>query len=238
MKLSDHIESVNCLDYLSSDNLLVSGSDDCTVKVWVLNFTIDSKSPAFFRETNDDSAYFFTKVSLRNSIDCNQSVKTFKICLLSSQILVTAAYNIIKLYDLETGTLIKKLPKDHNDYIYKLAIVEFPVLSMYIKSRSKTYKKCFEFEEGFPSLNNRSLFDMILPNGYRFLIISFCQDHKINIWDTIEGKCIFSINDKLKDMTLSDPFGGVLLAKNKSDDKIYVFNTGDKDNVINVWALK
>ena len=225
-KLSDHVESLNCLDVSSNMKRLASGSDDTSIKIWTLNYSKHN---------------FFQSISECKSIDNGHSVKTIKFLMNHPNILLSNCYNIIKMWDIDLGVCIKKLCK-HDHYIYKIAIVEMKDPKARSLKRRKTFDQLLPLipldepiQQEAVSQTQTDLMELLkLKELY---ILTFGQDHKIKLWSVMQETRISEVNDELKEFSMEDPFGNALLLINEKDNMVHFLSTSDKETFINIWKI-
>lgn len=235
-KITDHSESINCLDVSSNYKKLASGSDDTSIQIWNISYTKNN---------------IFNGVSLFRSIENGHTVKTIKFLSNHPNILLSNCYNIVKMWDCELGVCIKKLCK-HDHYIYKICVLETKDTK-----KSPKLKKTASFNEGNPtSIINLSLEPELIQNSNEFpsqahtqtdiidllklkdlFILTLGQDHKIKLWNVSQESRIAEVNDELKEFSVEDPFGNALLLINEKDNMVHFLSTSDKETYINIWKI-
>lgn len=235
-KLTEHSESINCLDVSSTYKKLASGSDDTSIQIWNISYTKNN---------------IFNGVSLFRSIENGHTVKTIKFLSNHPNILLSNCYNIVKMWDCELGVCIKKLCK-HDHYIYKICVLETKDTK-----KSPKLKKTASFHEANPSsIINLPLEPELIPNSHEFpsqaqtqtdiidllklkdlFILTLGQDHKIKLWNVSQESRISEVNDELKEFSVEDPFGNALLLINEKDNMVHFLSTSDKETYINIWKI-
>jgi len=245
-KITDHVESLNCLDVSSNQKKLASGSDDTSIKIWNIGYSKNS---------------FFQSITISKSIDNGHSVKTIRFLMNHPNILLSNCYNIIKMWDCEMGVCIKKLCK-HDHYIYKIATLEIKDPKTRSRSKKRTMSMSFndfnEFremkekteasmlnnnnsppsEEGSQEINSQTQADLMdLLKLKELYILTFGQDHKIKLWSVMQESRVSEVNDELKEFSMEDPFGNTLLLINEKDNMVHFLSTSDKETFINIWKI-
>lgn len=235
-KISEHSESIICLDISCNFKKLASGSDDTSIKIWNISYS---------KKNNQ-----FMDLSLFKSIENGHSVKTIKFLNNHPNILLSNCYNIVKMWDCELGVCIKKLCK-HDHYIYKICVLEMKDKSPPLKPKKtssfnglKNYNMSLMYipednysthGQCFISQTQADLIDLLkLKDIY---ILTLGQDHKIKLWSLNQESRIAEVNDELKEFSMEDPFGNALLLINEKDNNIHFFSTSDKETYINIWKI-
>ena len=256
-KITDHAESLNCLDVSSNQKKLASGSDDTSIKIWNIGYS---------------KANFFESIIVSKSIDNGHSVKTIRFLMNHPNILLSNCYNIIKMWDCDMGVCIKKLCK-HDHYIYKIATLEIKDLKARSRLKRKTMSMSFRdfnelkdfkdkeettlinnnnnttnntnvnangppSEEHSPEINSQTQADLMdLLKLKELYILTFGQDHKIKLWSVMQESRVSEVNDELKEFSMEDPFGNTLLLINEKDNMVHFLSTSDKETFINIWKI-
>jgi len=231
-KITDHLESLNCLDVSSNYKRLASGSDDTSIKIWNLNYAKNN---------------VFQFVSECKSIDNGHSVKTIKFLMNHPNILLSNCYNIIKMWDCDLGVCIKRLCK-HDHYIYKIAIIEMKdpkTRSLKRRTTSAGVSKVDiqptnnaqeePMQQEIATSTQADLMDLLSLR--ELYILTFGQDHKIKLWSVMQESRISEVNDELKEFSMEDPFGNALLLINEKDNMVHFLSTSDKETFINIWKI-
>lgn len=230
-KITDHVESLNCLDVSSNFKKIASGSDDTSIKIWNLSYS---------------KTFVFQNLVLGKSFDNGHSVKTIKFLIAHPNILLSNCYNIIKMWDCELGICVKKVCK-HDHYIYKIVTLEMksdkekPIkmrktASFNVLIEEKSFISSNDLEKHEFSNTQSDLMDLLKLE--QLYILTFGQDHKIKLWSVMQETRIFEANDELKEFSLEDPFGNALLLINEKDNMTHFLSTSDKETYINIWKIQ
>lgn len=105
-KINEHSESVNCLDISNDFTYLASGGDDTTIRIWELIYKFSENS------------IILNKIKNVRKIDNGHTVKAIKFLLVQQDFLLSNCYNVIKIWNLKTGTCVRRIGK-HDHYIYR-----------------------------------------------------------------------------------------------------------------------
>ena len=213
MTLTDHAASVRCIAISSDSQILASGSEDRTIKLWHLGsgkliLTINWKGAFGFSES---------EASWVTSLAISPNGQTLASSNLSQ---------FVKLWDCNSGKLIRNF-RGHSDSVHAVAF-SWDGQTFVSGSRDNTIKSWNLTTQKnigtFKGHSNSVLTVALSPNGQT--LVSGSRDNTINLWNLPSGKLLRTLrghSDWVRTVAISP------------DGKL--FASGSSDQTIQLWDL-
>jgi WD40 repeat protein len=209
--LIGHNASVRCVAISSDSQILVSGSEDRTIKLWHLG------NVNLIRTLNWKGAFGESEASWVNSLAISPNGQTLASSNLSK---------FVKLWDCKSGKLIRNF-RGHSDTVHAIALSS-DGQTLVSGSRDNTIKAwnltTEKFINTFKGHSNSVLAVAISPDGKT--LVSGSRDNTINIWDVPSGKLLRTLRGH------SDWVRTVAISR---DGKL--FASGSSDQTVQLWDL-
>ncbi|XP_018570993.1 protein FAN-like [Anoplophora glabripennis] len=204
-----HEDAITCMSFASKINLLVSGSGDCTVKIW--------------KGLNSDGIIKPIQC-LHKQIDHNSQVTCLCFDRENKYLAVGTEDGEIYVWETTNFTLFKKYDK-HCSSIRALSYSP-EGLKLAIGSSDKLFQ-IIDVNTGMPVFSKTLKSSISSLKWNEFLLVLGCDDGGLSIWDIFEVKLLLEVkahSDVIKtlDISLEREF----------------IATGSQDRVIKVWKPK
>jgi WD40 repeat protein len=210
MTLTDHAASVRCLAISSDGQMLASGSEDRTIKLWHVG------SGNLIRTINWKGAFGEPEASWVTSLAISPN----------GQIASTNLSKFVKLWDCNSGNLIRNF-RGHSDSVHTVT-VSSDGSTLVSGSRDNTIKAWNLTTENiigtFKGHSNTVLTVALSSDGQT--LVSGSRDNTINIWNLLSGKLLRTLrghSDWVRTVAISPD--GKLLA------------SGSSDQIVQLWDL-
>jgi WD40 repeat protein len=212
MTLTDHAASVRCIAISSDSQILASGSEDRTIKLWHLG------SGKLILTINGNEAFGEPKGSWVTSLAISPNGQTIASSNWSSR--------IVKLWDFNSGKFICNF-RGHSDFVYAVAF-SWDGQTLVSGSRDKTIKSwnlTTKKNIGTFKAHSDSVVTVALsPEGQT--LVSGSRDNTINLWNLPSGKLLRTLrghSDWVRTVAISP------------DGKR--FASGSSDQTVQLWDL-
>ncbi|XP_074031053.1 protein FAN [Leptinotarsa decemlineata] len=204
-----HEDAITCMSFGYKNNLLVSGSGDCTVKIW--------------KGLNSDGVIKPIQC-LHKQIDHNSQVNCLTFNVENDHLAVGTEDGDVYIWEMNSFTLIKKLTLQSS----AINTISYSPdgTKLGIGSRDKVFQ-ILDVNSGMTVFNTVLLSNVSSLKWNDFLLVIGCDDGTLQVWDIFEVRLLLEIK----------AHSGSVKTIDISPQREFIVS-GSQDRVIKVWKPK
>ncbi|KAI3388893.1 hypothetical protein SNEBB_006726 [Seison nebaliae] len=251
-KLIGHSGSVRCIHISEIDNVVYTGSYDCSIRCWSLfngkcllvyqGHTSQVVDIDLYGNCLASASYDKTCRIWRRNDSSRTSILSFfhkfpvTKCLLRKEFCYTGDMNgVLRIWNLAKGE-INKVIDAHRSQLTCIKIDNYHIATGGVDGFAKVWTN--ELKSSFTdTLNSFKHPTKVLSLAFKHLrLVTGCDDGKIRLWDVLSGNCLrmwrgTSTSESILSLNLTGAHCDELLVGLRTSIVLFSFNVNNKDNL-------